>query len=94
MNPMAEILGLRALEPLTHDALDAEVMLARRKFPGNRFLLAALLEECGELAKAMLQKKPRDVIEREAIQVACVALRICEELDASFADITAAESKP
>jgi len=81
-------------EDMTLDAISHEVMLARRKFPGNRFLLAALMEEVGELAQAMLQNKPRDEIDREAIQVACVAVRILEEGDASFVGITGAESKP
>jgi NTP pyrophosphatase (non-canonical NTP hydrolase) len=80
-------------EPITMDAIGAEVMRARIKFPGNRFLLAALTEEVGELAQAMLQRAPKDEIEKEAIQVAAVAIRILEEGDASFDDITAAESK-
>lgn len=71
-----------------------EVMRARDKFPGNKFLLAALVEEVGELAQAMLQKKSPEEIRREATQVACVAVRIIEEGDASFDDITRAESKP
>lgn len=81
-------------EDLTIDALQAEIVKARLKFPGNRFLLAALTEEVGELAKALLQKKGEDVIVREAIQVACVALRIVEEGDGSFNDITDDEAKP
>lgn len=32
----------------------------------------------------MLQGRPRDEIEREAIQVACVAVRIIEEGDETF----------
>ncbi len=79
--------------PDTLDAISDEVMRARLKFPGNRFLLAALVEEVGELAKAMLQNEGKERIEREAIQVAAVAVRILEEGDATFADITAAESK-
>ena len=74
--------------------LAAEIGRAREKFPRNRFLLAALAEEMGELAQAMLQKQPRDEIVREAIQVACVAIRIAEEGDASFNDITDDEAKP
>lgn len=80
--------------PKTLDRLSAEVHAARRKFPGNRFLLAALTEEVGELAQAMLQKKPREDVEKEALQVACVALRILEEGDASFSDIQDHEAKP
>ena len=77
----------------TIDDLRNESAGARAKFPGNRFLLAALTEEVGELAKAMLQKRPAAEIEREALQVACVAVRILEEGDATFADVTDAEAK-
>jgi hypothetical protein len=70
-----------------------EVRRAREKFPGNRLLLAALTEEVGELAKAMLQDRPKDEIRREAIQVCAVAVRILEEGDASFANLTEAETK-
>jgi hypothetical protein len=80
--------------PATMAAISAEVVLARTKFPGNRFLLAALTEEVGELAKAMLQRRDPDEVQREAIQVACVAIRILEEGDASFAYVSDAEAKP
>lgn len=62
-----------------------EVERARSKFPGNHKLLAALMEEVGELAQAMLQKKDPHDIAKEAIQVAAVAIRILEEGDADFA---------
>ena len=71
-------------DDLTLDAIRAEVFKARTKFPGNKHLLAALVEEVGELAQAMLQDLPRDEIEKEAIQVACVAVRIIEEGDSAF----------
>jgi hypothetical protein len=73
-------------------AISDEVMRARTKFPGNRFMLAALTEEVGELAQALLQKKDRAEIAREAIQVAAVAIRIIEEGDASFSGMTDAEA--
>ena len=85
--------GTTLPEPLTMNAVGAEVVSARLKFPGNRHLLAALTEEVGGLAQARLQGKPRDEIEKEAIQVACVAIRIIEEGDASFATITDEERK-
>lgn len=75
-------------------AIVAELKRARAKFPGNRFLLAALTEEVGELAQALLQRKSKEEILREAVQVACVAIRIAEEGDGSFADITDAEALP
>lgn len=74
----------RPPEALTLSAITAETIRARLKFPGNKHLLAALTEEVGELAQAMLQDRPRDQIEREAIQVATVAIRILEEGDAAF----------
>lgn len=78
----------------TNDALDAELARARAKFPGNRFLVAACAEELGEMAAALLQRRDPEEIRREALQVACVALRIYEEGDASFEAISPEESKP
>lgn len=68
--------------PLILAALAAEVRRGRAKFPGNRFMLAVLAEELGELAEAMV-KRDRDAIHREAIHVAAIALRIAEEGDAT-----------
>jgi hypothetical protein len=56
---------------------------ATEKFPANKKLDAALMEEVGELAKALLhiQEKganPKDVY-AEAVQVATVAMRIAVE---------------
>ncbi len=104
--PVVDLTGHRLDEPIppsilsafrqplgpTHAALTAEVTRARRKFPGSRFMLAALMEEVGELAQAILQKKPRGEIQKEAIQVACCATRIFEEGDPSFDSLTDAES--
>lgn len=72
----------------------AELARARAKFPGNRFLLAALAEETGEVSRALLQQLSKEKLRQEAIQVACVAIRIYEEGDATFDDITPQESKP
>jgi hypothetical protein len=63
-------------------AIQAELSRARAKFPGNRFLLAALVEEVGELAEAIAHGD-REAIRMEAVQVACVAVRIAEEGDAT-----------
>ena len=72
---------------------EKEIVSARKKFPNNTHLLAALMEEVGELAQAMLQFKyepykgvSRDDVKKEAIQVACVAIRIVTEGDATFED--------
>ena len=65
-----------------------EVVAARKKFPGSEFLLAALMEEVGELARAFLQNEGQQRVYDEAKQVACVALRIMEEGDSTFDPIT------
>lgn len=62
------------------DDLKKEYRRATEKFPGGNKLDAALMEEVGELAKALLhiQEKgasPADVY-MEAVQVATVAMRI------------------
>ena len=56
-----------------------EVRRAREKFPRNAHMLAALMEEVGELAQAFLQGQTNEEIRAEAMQVACVAIRIMEE---------------
>lgn len=65
-------------------AVRAEVLRARAKFPGRAHMLAALTEEVGEVARALLQREGRERVRAEAIQVACVALRIAEEGDGDF----------
>ena len=79
--------------PSTLDLIDSELDRARTKFPGNTHLTHALTEEVGELAKAQLQRRPRSEVVAEAVQVACLAIRIIEEGDADFAAITDAEAK-
>ncbi len=63
--------------------LKEELIHARTKFPGNEDLTVALMEEVGELAQATL-KCDTDNLKKEALQVACVAMRIYEEGDATF----------
>ncbi len=82
-----------APEPLTMNAIGAEVVKARLKFPGREHLMLALAEEHGELAKAILQREGRDKIEREALQVIAVAIRIIEEGDPVEDRITDAQAK-
>ena len=65
-------------------ALRAELDRARAKFPANDHLFAALGEELGELARELLEGGSRKRIREEAIQVACVAIRIAEEGDGDF----------
>ena len=80
------------LETRSISDLDEEVKRARTKFPSNRHLLAALTEELGELAQAFLQKQGQDRIRAEALQVACVAMRIYEEGDGAFDDLSDADA--
>lgn len=64
-------------------ALDDKIERGRAKFPRSRFMLFALVEEVGELVKAMLANNPVSVRE-EALQVAAIAIRIAEEGDATM----------
>jgi len=54
----------------------AELRRARSKFPGNDRLFKALVEEVGEVAKAMLEGGD---VRGEACQVATVAIRLMTE---------------
>ena len=61
-----------------------ELQSARSKFPRNQHMLAALVEEVGELSKALLESSPNEEVLSEAIQVATMAIRIATEGDASM----------
>lgn len=69
--------------------LSKEVERAAQKWPKNDDLITALSEELGELSQALLHMKyektstHKDVY-KEAIQTACVAIRIAAEGDSSF----------
>lgn len=71
------------------DAVRREHRDASATWPGNRHRLAALTEEVGEVAQAMLQHDQEgagaSAIYREAVQVAAMAMRLALEGDASFA---------
>lgn len=56
-------------------ALADEMDRANAKFPGNRLLASALAEEVGEMADAWLNQNSAHA-RQEALQVACVAMRI------------------
>jgi hypothetical protein len=62
------------------DAVAREFYGAKRKFPSNRFNVAALGEETGELNKALLDaefgKEHPSNIYTEAVQTASMAMRI------------------
>lgn len=82
---MKEINDSQVMQLLTNTAVhDVKMELdrARAKHPENKHMLAALMEEVGELAKALLEGD--DEYYTEAIQVACVAIRIATEGDPSF----------
>lgn len=68
-----------------------EVIRAKKKFPNSRHLLAALTEEVGEVAQAMLEKEyepekgvTQEDIVKECTQIAAVAIRLILEGDSSF----------
>jgi hypothetical protein len=63
----------------TLTALSQEIVRAREKFPGSRYLFAALLEEVGETAEELLTKNASGLLGKELLQIACVAIRIYEE---------------
>lgn len=71
-----------------------EVIRARKKFPDHVFLFTALVEEVGELARAFIQKQGVDRVRAEALQVACVAMRIYEELDPVYDAVPDEQAKP
>lgn len=64
----------------------AEVISARKKFPDPDALLAALTEEVGEVAKAMLDEHWGRV-RAECVQVAAMALRLAEEGDPTMTEV-------
>lgn len=70
---------------IMHEEILIELEKARRKFPDQDIwiTLAALTEEVGELNKAVLEfeHEPKkgvayDKIRKEAVQVACMAMRV------------------
>jgi len=71
------------MDSRTEYCIDAELRFARHRFPGNKHMLAALVEEVGELAQALIDhdrsKKTGAQVYAEAIQVAVMAIRIAEE---------------
>ncbi len=72
-----------ATDLVLHD-VSAEVARARRLFPNRKHLLAALVEEVGELARAYLDNEGSSRVRAEAIQVACMAVRIAVEGEETF----------
>lgn len=78
------------------DRVQVEVGVARERFAGPNPNLAALTEEVGELAKALLDE-PMDRVVSEAVQVASMAMRIATEGDRTLDEYrasTGAEKSP
>ena len=65
--------------------IKSEVGRARAKFPGDNATFAALVEEVGELAKALMEE-PTANVRAEAIQVATMAIRIILDGDTTMND--------
>lgn len=66
-----------------------ELVAARTAFPGDLHMLAALVEEVGEVAKGLMEHDlglgtTTQQVLREAVQVACMAIRVATEGDANF----------
>jgi len=61
----------------------AELVRARAKFPGKNVTFAALVEEVGELATATFEESA-DRVEKEAVQVAVMAMRMVLDGDNCF----------
>lgn len=61
----------------------SELGRARAKFPGDNVTMLALMEEVGELAKATFEESCANV-RKEAIQVACMAMRVVLDGDATL----------
>ena len=73
------------MRELTANWIQDELKRARAKYPFNIHMMVALTEEVGELAQALLEHgSGSERVREEAIQVACVAVRIIEEGDADF----------
>lgn len=66
--------------------LKGELIRAREKFPNSKWMLAAMTEEVGELAKAVMEED-WERVHKEAVQVACTAVRLATEGDISFAEL-------
>jgi NTP pyrophosphatase (non-canonical NTP hydrolase) len=63
-----------------HTLLQREVQRARNKHPMNFNLFTALVEEIGEVARALQEEDVENLLE-ELVQVACVAMRLATEGD-------------
>lgn len=77
-------MALTAERQLIEEVL-AELVRARTKFPGDNVTTLALMEEVGELATATFEESAIRV-RKEAVQVACMAMRVVLDGDATLVD--------
>ena len=68
------------------EAVSEEIKKARAKFPHNDVQMIALVEEVGELAKALMDESNENVW-KEAVQVATMALRVAVDKDMSVVQL-------
>ena len=81
----------RTLEQSFLDDVATELVYAREKFPSNEHMLAALFEEAGEVANALLElnytkgkKGDARAVWNECVQAAAMCLRVAVDGDPSF----------
>lgn len=80
---------LHGQDGLVFTMIKEELIAARAAFPTSLYRLTALTEEVGELSKAMMEHSldlgtSAPQILREAVQVACMAIRVAVEGDSDF----------
>lgn len=79
---------MTARDSLFLKAVSEEIVMARGKFP-DRITMAVLVEEVGEVAKA-LQDEGREAVYFECVQVAAMAMRMategCREYERTWVD--------
>ena len=63
--------------------ISIELANARAKFPGDNVTMLALVEEVGELSKALFEE-PRARVRKEAVQVAVMAMRVVLDGDSTL----------
>lgn len=70
------------------DAIEFQLDIARTKFPNNKHQFAALSEEFGEVANALLERDYGNALDRdvwnECAQAAAMCMRVAVEGDKSF----------
>lgn len=78
-----EVRALRTLDELR--PLAARIAKSRAKYP-NGATIMALLDEAGEVARAVNKYEPADRVREELLDVACVAMRLyAGEVDSGIA---------